>query len=263
MTRRMTRFRRLALPAVVVVTLLALLALLGPILLIAVAFWVPIPTLGSIFPEDELRLHLIHGVGLSIALWTVLVGVGLQLRRPERWLSPLWVAAIFIGVSAFVAALAGVFEPIFWVPFLVLVGLALILHPTPTASLSLVNRPAGLLAAMGTAPLVVYGYNQLILQFGGVAGDPHVGGAHYSSMAMLALIILIGAWLGSTDVPGRRVSGLIAGGSATLFGLASLVNPDQVSSWTPQWSIAAVVWGTAFLVIGSRSGGEGPASSPR
>lgn len=74
---------------------------------------------------------------------------------------------------------------------------------------------------------MAYGYNELALQFGGLADDPHVAGAHHSTMAMLAAIIVIGAWLGSSDAPGRRMTALIAGGSVVLFGIASLGNPDQ------------------------------------
>lgn len=249
----MIRSRRFALRAVAAATLLAVLALLGPILLLAVAFWAPISTLGTIFPEEELRLHLIHGVGVSLALWTVVIGVGLQLRRPERSVSPLWVAAFYIAVGASLAALSGAFEPIFWIPFLVLVGLVLVLHPARTASLRVAHRPLAILAAVGSVPLMVYGYNQLVLQLGGVVDDPHVAGVHYSTMALLAVIILIGTWLGSTDVPGAHVTALIAAGSMVLFGVASLLNSDQVSSLPAFWASAATVWGAAYLVVASRT----------
>ncbi|HZD24153.1 MAG TPA: hypothetical protein VE569_12250 [Acidimicrobiia bacterium] len=246
-----TRGRRIALRVVVVVTLLAMLVLLGRVLLLALTFWLPISALAAMpfFPEEELRLHLTHGVGTSLVLWTVTIGVGLQLRRPERWLSPLWVAAFYIAVAASIAALAGVFEPIYWVPFLVLVGLALVLHPTRTAPLKIAHRPAALIAATGSVPLLAYAYGQLTLQFGSIATDPHVAGDHYATMAMLAIIIVVGSWLGSTQVPGRTMTALIAGGSAVLLGVASLVRPDQVSAFTPAWAIAATVWGVAYLVV--------------
>jgi hypothetical protein len=247
-----TNHRRLLLRVVVVVTLLALLILLGPILLLAVAFWVPASTLGAIFPEEELRLHLVHGVGVSLVLWTVLIGVGLQWRRPKRWISTLWVPAVYIAGGSSLAVLAGVFEAIYWLPFLLLVGLALAMHPKRTASVRPAHRPTALLAAVVSIPLVTYSYDELLLQFGSITNDPHVAGAHYATMSMLSIIIVIGAWLGSTEVPGRRVTAFIAGGSTVLLGIASLLNPDQVSAFTPFWSIAAMIWGAIYLVVANR-----------
>jgi hypothetical protein len=112
-----------------------------------------------------------------------------------------------------------------------------------------VNRSAALLAAVAALPVVVYSLRQLLLQFGPADPFGHAAHNHFFGMAALAGLVVVAALLGSTDLPGRRLTASIAGAVALLFGIASVAHPDGASAWGTGWGLAAIVWSVAYLGV--------------
>lgn len=236
--------RLLTLRLAVGVGLAGLVSAFAYVLPIAFVFWMPESALNWFSPGPQ---HLIHGVGFSLLLWTVAIGIAVQAWRPEKMTAPLWVAAIYMVLSVSLDLLTGLFDPGILI-FVFLIVLVFALHPRRTSKLVVTDRRALLVAVVGSLGLAAYCVSQLVLQFG-ASKDVHALVGHYATMALLALVVAIGGLLASTSVPGHRLTGAIAGASGIVLGAASLALPTLASSLSTAWAVASIVWGGSMVAL--------------
>ena len=249
-----SKARRVAFRVVAIVTSLWVLALMFFGLTEIVLMWLPGDTLSSV--DDALDLggldlaHRAHFMSIGVIHWALVLGVLVQLRRPERREAPmLHVAAIAISLSV-TASLGGslrvwLLDMVVLVIPLLLLG---ILHPrarqlvrTPTW-----DRVMVALATVGVVPWLVFAFTNAQLQWRNIAGDTHAEMDHWSTMAFMALVIIACSFIGATDRSGWRLTAWIAALASINYGLHSLAYPEPASAASAPWAAAALTWGILY-----------------
>jgi hypothetical protein len=189
---------------------------------------------------------LVQGTAITFYDIILLVCVALQIFRPARNVGPLWLVAFFMGVQMIYDATQGtVGDPLWWVVYSLSVALV-VLHPRRVAPLSPWNWPAVVVAAAGAGPLLSYAWVELRQQ------SPANGDNFHFGMALFAALMVVGAVIGSSSVPGRRVVACLTGVGTALLGIASIAKPALPSAFPVGWAWAALAWGVVLAVIAVR-----------
>lgn len=192
----------------------------------------------------ELSWGVLEGV-------VVLVGLLLSLWRPARL--PVAYQQAVLGFGSLLVTMAMIQESD--VATLVvgsLIVAAGLLHPARRELLRVGpwHGPSLIVGALTAAPLVWYAIAQAAAHRAGSPTDPHVEMAHYAGTTAAALALAALVLLAASRRPGRRV----AVGSATVglavLGAASIIWPDQVSSFGTVGGAAALVAAAAVAVTG-------------
>jgi hypothetical protein len=206
---------------------------------------------GAWFGLGDREVHRVHDLawgahgGLLIALPFLL-----QAIRPERKPAVMQgAAAAGLGLAAGYALGGQVLFAL--VPIVVMV-LLWWLHPARAELLRIDRRPQPVLLALSVLaaiPRVIYALDQAALQRGCVAGDQHCDEFHFAGMAALALALpLVGA-VTSFRTPGWRIGARLVAAAAAVFGLSSVLFPDNLSSLGTTWGSAALVGGVVFVAV--------------
>ena len=240
-----------------------LAALLSAFLLLAfwdiipgvVFLWLPDSVLISVHPDFEVFvvLHRIHQAAMHAILWGLVLGVGLQLYRPERRVAPLLQALTFM--LAFVIVELAVGRQVWGsaIPALVL-ALFAALHPRAGSlvRISRLDRAMTFLVVLAVIPCIAFALNQGELSQLNLPGDEHDQMEHWNRMAVFAILTIVWGLIGATNLPGWRLTAWIVAYGSILYGLQSLVFPHQASAAPAGWAIAAAGWGVAYLVTAER-----------
>jgi hypothetical protein len=181
-------------------------------------------------------------------------GLLVQLRAPERKIAAmqqtvLVIPALLIG-SAFARDSQNVVVALILAPAL---AVLLVLHPArgkflrPGASLS----PALLLVAiLGGIALIRYALD-MGEQARELSGPPHHV-QRLSTMAAMAIAILLTGLLAALKTQGWRIPAWSAGSAVVLFGLASIAFPDHPGAEGRAWGGLAVAGGVLFIGVSQR-----------
>lgn len=239
----------------VMATLVALFILAQQIfgLMELVLMWFPAETLAEML-EDEtsfIVLHRAHFMAIGVIAWAIVPSMLVQLRKPERRVAPmLLVVAIALGATI-VYGLSGtlsdwLIEEIALV--VVPVTLVVLLHPSRDRLFSrpAFDPPLAGFAALAAAPWLVYIVDNAWTQFTNSAGDTHAEMEHWATAALMGIVIVVAAFLGSSDHPGRGLTAGIAVGGSVVFGVHSLVFPGLASSLPMFWAVLAILWGIGY-----------------
>lgn len=242
-------------PALFVATIwlfLAAVAIAGPALTLPVTAALPEDALETIFGEEALGSHRIHILGFSLALWLVVLGMASQLRNPERKQAQLWTAAVAVMVFLPLDLTAEIFPLTFVITALVVGAVALhpVRWPRPGPSWT---APALPVAVVGAVPAFVYGLNEARLQVTGLSSNPHVADVHHASMATLALGVAVAAVLGTSDMPGRRMTAWTAGVMSVVVAIYFIAHPDLTSSMGVTWGVGLALWAAVYLAVAGRA----------
>jgi hypothetical protein len=189
-----------------------------------------------------------YGVLVGIIQTT---GLLVQLRGPERKIAGVQQTFLVIPALLIGSAIASDSQNL--VPVLILLpamGILLALHP---AREGFFRRGAALswsllaITVIGAVPLVAYA-----LHMGAQARDL-VGPPHHvqrlSTMAAMAVAIVLTGMLAALQTRGWRIPAWSAGVAAIMFGLASVVFPDQRGSVGRGWGGVAIAGGVLFIAV--------------
>jgi hypothetical protein len=209
-------------------------------------------------PVTDLGYGALVGIILTM-------GLVVQLRVPEEKIAGVQQAALVIPALLIGSALAADSQNA--VVALVLVpalGILLALHP---ARREFVARRAGLspkllvIAVLGAIPLGAYA-----LDMGAEARDL-VGPPHHvqrlSTMAAMAIAIVLAGGLAALRTQGWRIPAWSAGTAAIVFGLASVVFPDQRGAEGRGWGVVAIAGGVLFITVAELENRRGKPSVSR
>jgi hypothetical protein len=195
--------------------------------------------------------HHFHDLVTFGLIWMGILGLVVQLYRPERRVNAV-LASVFVMVPLGVIA-ASTGSPIAMMPILFgTLGLLVVaLHPAGRSLLRLERgvpgtRAVGALLAAGTLPLLLYAGGQLVEQY--TVADDHALLVHYGGVATAVWFVLAMGTLAVFRTRDRRFAAWSAGLFAAYVGLASTVYPGQPSSPGPLWGGLAVAWGLALVV---------------
>lgn len=225
-------------------------AQLGFGLAFPVLAWFPDSMLLSLFTDIEpgALAHRLHELTIGLLSWVLLLGVVLQLHKPERKVAPFLQAAAIPVVLSVVEVVNGNFVIADTAPLLLPLLLIGLLHPRAKDLV----RPGPLhpaltaLTAVAAVPWVVFAVGQARLQQLTAAGDVHAEAGHWGLMAGFAILVLIGGLIGASSLPGWRFSGFVVAVFSVFYGLHSLIFPEGASAAPAVWAIAATVWGAAY-----------------
>jgi putative effector of murein hydrolase LrgA (UPF0299 family) len=201
--------------------------------------------------------HRIHDLTFAFLFVPAIVGVLAQLRRPARNIAAMWTAlvpsAALVLTLLLTLAVGGnvrVLQP----PWLTVAAGALMataLHPAGGAlsrafRVSRLSWPLLVLTLIAAAPLLAFAAANVGLQ--STAGDEHAAAGHYGFMAAFSFTVIGTGILASLRPVGWPVAAWLTGLLPALLGASSLIYPDASSSLPPLWALAAVAWGTGYLV---------------
>lgn len=203
-------------------------------------------------PVTELAYGALVGIILTM-------GLLVQLHAPERKIAGIQQAALVIPALLIGSAIASDSQNV--VPALILmpaVGLLLALHP---AREEFLGRGAGLsrtllaITVLGAIPLIAYA-----LDMGAQAQDL-IGPPHHvqrlSTMAAMAIAILLVGLLAAFKTRGWRIPTWSAGTAAVVFGLASMAFPDNTGAVGRGWGSLAIAGGVLFIAAAESEGRSG------
>ena len=218
-------------------------------------FGVPSLVLGW-FEGGERLQHRVHDLGYGAWAGILLVvGLVALTRRPEQRPAALQQVVVAIAAYWLAVLLATDFEPIILV-FLAIFGLVAAvlvwLYPGARSSLTRPGQPniaLGLLPMLAAVPIVLYSLDMAALQRAGLPTDPHVVEHHWTSMASLALGILLVGTLAALRPEGWRIPAWSAGAAAAVLGLASVVFDGYPGSLPAPWGYVALGGGLIFIGI--------------
>lgn len=262
---QVSKRRRIAFRVVAAVVALWLLAMGIFGLTEVVLMWLPAETLAALPGAEEVSfpLHRAHFMAIGIISWAVVLSMLVQLRKPERRVAPMvLLAAAVLGGTLFQGLSVTLSE---WLTGeiavkLVPVALVVVLHPSRDRLFSKpgFDRPLAGLAALAAAPWLVYIVENAWTQFTNAAGDSHAEMGHWATAALMGTVIVVAAFLGSSDHTGWRLTGWIAVGGSVIFGVHSLAFPGLASALPAFWAGAAILWGIGFgaMMIRREGGGE-------
>jgi hypothetical protein len=219
-----------------------------------VLMWLPGTSLLSLIDDLaasdlDYRAQFHH---LGITVWALAPALIVQVRRPERRVAAMLQALAVAATGVVVMAVCGALQ-LLDVVVLVLVGLLGWLHPRSGA---LVSRPRFdrrqlFVVALGALPwLALAGSNvpaAWAAQHAVGVGDTSAQ-VLWANSALMPVVIVVVALVGSTGHPGRLLPAWTAALAAVDVGLHSLVFPNQAASLPVAGAVAAITWGALFAV---------------
>lgn len=202
------------------------------------------PLEGVAGPVTDIGYGALVGIILTL-------GLLVQLRAPERKIAGLQQAALVIPALVVASAIAGDAQNL--VPALILLptlGILLILHPareefnrlgaSASAALLLVAIAAGF-------PLIAYALD-MAAEARDLTGPPHHV-QRLSTMAAMAIAILLTGLLAALKTRGWRTPAWSAGSAAVAFGLVSMAFPDHPGAEGRWWAALAIAGGVVFIAV--------------
>lgn len=196
------------------------------------------------------KLHIFsRGVGAIVTL-----AMGLVLILKPAWTIGAAQVALATGIAYPVAALLGQFvwppAVIYPVVGLIVVAVVYLTHrdrlpwKTPADS-----RPAPSLILLGVTaiiaiPLIGYGLSEAALQRGPEAVHGDLG--HWAGATAMSVKFIVLGLFASLKWPGWRVPAWGAAFTLFMFGVASVLMPNQASSVGEGWGALAIVASVAF-----------------
>jgi hypothetical protein len=217
------------------------------------------------FESTDGGIHRFHDLGWAALMGILLAAPALaQLRRPESKIAAMQQIAVVILGIVLGYTVSGLYADPVHVVVLVILGTFIALHPAP-GEFFRAHRPSLPLLAMmllAAIPLLVYALDQAELQRTLSPGEPHWEGEHWADMAKVALAIPLVGLVAALRAPGFRIPAWCAGAAAALLGTASIVYPDQASSFGRGWGTVAVAGGLLFVVVAEWEAGRAT-ESPR
>ena len=195
-------------------------------------------------PVTDLGYGALVGIILTLGLLA-------QLRAPERKIAGMQQAALVIPALVIGSAIARDSQNL--IPALILVpvlGILLALHQAREEFLRRGGSvsPALLLVALaGGIPLIAYALHM------GAKAQELTGPPHHvqrlSTMAAMAIAILLTGLLAALKTRGWRIPAWSAGSAALVFGLASMAFPDHPGAEGRWWAGLAIAGGVLFIAV--------------
>lgn len=246
------KVRRIAFgAAIALASLFVLVALLFAYPLIAVN-WLPrdlwlVVRADRFHPDlaagDE--VHRLHSLALGVIAWGMLLGIVLQVHRPERKI-PALLASLAVPIAIAVSEMmAGTYTVGGTAPFLVLILIVVVLHP---AARDILRLPGWNLLMLGLAAVAALPWVMYAARMGQAAHNvvPAFEVGHVTFMSALALLAVLWAIIGAWNRAGWQYAAGASIVATASMGLQSVIFPDVLSVLLRPWAVAALVWCVAY-----------------
>ena len=208
-------------------------------------------------PVTDLGYGALVGIILTL-------GLLVQLRAPERKIAAMQQAVLVIPALLIGSAVAGDAQNLILALILVpALGVLLALHPARAEFLrrdAPVSPALVLVAIAGGIPLIAYALD-MGAQARELTGPPHHV-QRLSTMAAMAIAILLTGLLAALKTQGWRVPAWCAGSAAFVFGLASMAFPDHPGAEGRWCAGLAIGGGVLFVAVAEREARSSPRTAP-
>lgn len=241
------RLRQITLWVAISLATLLLLIALFPAYPLIVLNWLPREMWLAARPDhvagDE--IHRLHSLALSVLAWGMLLGIILQLRRPDRKVSAL-LASLAVPIAIAVAEmLSDTFTVTGTAPFFILILLVIAAHPAAGDILRFPrwNIPMLGLDAVAALPWMVYAARM------GKAAQQTIAGFevdHLTFMSAVAILVILWGIIGASNRAAWQYAAGAAVAAAACLALQSVIFTDALSALSLPWAGAALVWCVAY-----------------
>ena len=198
--------------------------------------------------DESQEIHAVHNAVVASLLLVLSAPAAVAAARSpdEAWPSLLHLIAV--GIAGLVTMVVSLRLDIFTLPFIVFVGVLILLR-VPRGPLVAPGRPSAVLAVLTLAaaiPLTVYGLEQAELQRIDTMSE-HAEFNHWVETSFYAVAILLLGTLAAFRPRQFRFSAWTAGVALAVLGGISLAFPDKPSALDAGWAWAALAGGVLFV----------------
>jgi hypothetical protein len=216
------------------------------------------------FDDSDSGIHRVHDMGFGALYGAILtMGFLVQNWRPEKKLSPFYQILDVALATAIAGAIATSGFAILGLFILIAYVILFVLHPYRSELLRPQREgfsPILLgLTVLGAIPLIWYALSMAKLQRNGFPADPHVSGDHWTTMAAMAIGIVLVGVLAAFKFRGWRISAWCAAAALFLYGLISVVYPHKAGSEGTGWGLVAMAGGVVFAAAAQWEARRAPA----
>ena len=231
----------------------AIMAVLG------VAFGLFTAVFGIVSEAQE--IHAFHNVVVAALLLVLSAPPAIAAARaPDRAAGPL-LHLVAVSVAGVITMVLGLRVDIFTLPFIVLVGVLLMLQrpPGPALAVGGLSPSLAALVAVAALPLVIYALEQAELQRIDFSSE-HAEFNHWVETSFYAVAILLLGLVAALRPAANRLTACCAGLGLAILGGASLALGHYASSFDGPWAWAALLGGLVFISVAEWERLRGPSS---
>ena len=200
--------------------------------------------------SEAQEIHAFHNVVVAALLLVLSAPPAIAAARaPDRAAGPL-LHLVAVGVAGLITMVLGLRVDIFTLPFIVLVGVLLMLQRprVPALAVGRLSPSLAVLVAVAALPLVIYALEQAELQRIDFSSE-HAQFNHWVEMSFYALAVLLLGLMAALRPVAYRLTAWCAGLGLAILGGASLALGPYASALDPLWAWAALIGGLVFVSV--------------
>ena len=200
--------------------------------------------------SEAQEIHAFHNVVVAALLLVLSAPPAIAAARaPDRAAGPL-LHLVAVSVAGLITMVLGLRVDIFTLPFIVLVGVLLMLQRprVPALAVGRLSPSLAVLVAVAVLPLVIYALEQAELQRIDFSSE-HAEFNHWVEMSFYALAVLLLGLMAALRPVAYRLTAWCAGLGLAILGGASLALGPYASALDPLWAWAALIGGLVFVSV--------------
>jgi hypothetical protein len=202
--------------------------------------------------SEAQEIHAFHNVVVAALLLALSAPPAIAAARaPDRAAGPL-LHLVAVSVAGLITMVLGLKVDIFTLPFIVLVGVLLILQVPRTRGPALaagrLSPSLAVLVAVAALPLVTYALAQAELQRIDISSE-HAEFNHWVETSFYAVAVLLLGLVAALRPAAYRLTAWCAGLGLAILGGASLALGHYASALDGPWAWAALLGGLVFVSV--------------
>jgi hypothetical protein len=200
--------------------------------------------------SEAQEIHAFHNVVVAALLLVLSAPPAIAAARaPDRAAGPL-LHLVAVSVAGLITMVLGLRVDIFTLPFIVLVGVLLMLQRprVPALAVGRVSPSLAVLVAVAALPLVIYALEQAELQRIDFSSE-HAEFNHWVETSFYAVAVLLLGLVAAWRPAANRLTAWCAGLGLAILGGASLALGHYASSFDGPWAWAALLGGLVFISV--------------
>jgi hypothetical protein len=200
--------------------------------------------------SEAQEIHAFHNVVVAALLLVLSAPPAIAAARaPDRAAGPLLHLAA-VSVAGLITMVLGLKVDIFTLPFIVLVGVLLMLRVPrgPALARGRLSPSLAVLVAVAALPLVIYALAQADLQRIDISSE-HAEFNHWVEASFYAIAVLLLGLMAALRPAAHRLTAWCAGLGLAILGGASLALGPYPSALDAPWAWAALLGGLVFVSI--------------
>jgi hypothetical protein len=200
--------------------------------------------------SEAQEIHAFHNVVVAALLLVLSAPPAIAAARaPDRAAGPL-LHLVAVSVAGLITMVLGLKVDIFTLPFIVLVGVLLMLRVPrgPALARGRLSPSLAVLVAIAALPLVTYALAQAELQRIDISSE-HAEFNHWVEASFYAIAVLLLGFIAALRPAATRLTAWCAGLGLAILGGASLALGPYPSALDAPWAWAALLGGLVFVSI--------------